>query len=108
MSNFFEIENLGHNEEAFTTLFQNKVVKVERIVSRGQTSPEDFYYDQDEGEWLLLLEGKAEIDYPDGKVTHLKKGDTLYLPPHKLHRVNHTSNPTLWLAIFVKEKDEQI
>lgn len=108
MTNFFDIETLGHEEESFSQLFDNQVIKIERIVSRGQASSEGFYYDQEDGEWLIVLEGEAEIGYPDKTVTHLKKGDTLYLPPHKLHRVNKTSNPTLWLAVFIKsKKDEQ-
>lgn len=108
MTNFFEIENLGHNEESFFSLFENQAIKIERIVSRAQASEEGFYYDQEDGEWLLVLEGEAEIGYPDKTVTRLKKGDTLYLPPHQLHRVNKTTNPTLWLAVFIKnKKDEQ-
>lgn len=108
MTNFFEIDTLGETEEAFMTFLETNNVKIERIVSRGQTSEKGFYYNQEEGEWIIVLEGEAELGYPDGSTTLLKKGDTLYLPPHKRHRVNKTTNPTLWLAVFIKnEKNEQ-
>lgn len=31
-------------------------LRIERIVSPGHASPEGFRYDQDDGEWVLLLE----------------------------------------------------
>lgn len=49
-TNFFDTMKLGHLEEDFTTFFETSQLKIERIVTRGQTSPKDFYYDQEDGE----------------------------------------------------------
>ena len=101
-TNFFDTTKLGHLEEDFTTFFENTQVKIERIVTRGQTSPKDFYYDQEDGEWILILEGEAELSFSEKKCLTLKKGEGLYLPPHQKHRVSAVSEYVLWLAVFVK------
>ena len=87
-------------EEAFTVLLQQGPVRIERIVSNGHASPEDFWYDQDEHEWVLLLEGEAEIEFADGERVWLTRGDALNLPAQTRHRVTFTSRPAIWLAVF--------
>ena len=32
-------------------------VKVERIISKGHKSPANFWYDQDQNEWVIILKG---------------------------------------------------
>ena len=102
-TNFFDTMKLGHLEEDFTTFFETSQLKIERIVTRGQTSPKDFYYDQEDGEWVLVLEGEAELSFSDNSSVTLKKGESLYLPPHQKHRVSAVSDYVLWLAVFVKD-----
>ena len=34
-------------------------IRIERIVSRGHTSPPDFWYDQPQAEWVIVLAGSA-------------------------------------------------
>ncbi len=87
-------------EEVFTELLQHGAVRIERIVSNGQISPADFWYDQDEHEWVLLLTGAAEVELADGERVRLHPGDTLHLPAHTRHRVTFTAQPTVWLAVF--------
>ena len=87
--------------EWFETLFRvSGDVRVERIVSHGQTTPEGEWYDQDQDEWVALLEGSARIAYPDGREVALARGDQLFLPRHARHRVAYTSAPCVWLAVF--------
>ena len=74
--------------------------RIERIVSHGHTSPEGFWYDQDEDEWVLILQGEARIGFPDGREIELKTGGCLLLPRHVRHRVAYTSTPCVWLAVF--------
>ena len=94
-------------DELVETLLQTAHVRIERIVSTGQSSPEGFWYDQDEGEWAILLRGEATIDF-GGEIglRRLRPGDYVFIPAHQKHRVVATSNkqPTVWLAVFVKEK----
>lgn len=102
------IDNLLKNipidkeSEIFNTLFQNRTLKIERIVSNGQTSPEDFWYDQREDEFVILLEGKGVIEFESGELHILEKGDYLHIPAHTKHRNSYTdtAKPTVWLALF--------
>jgi cupin 2 domain-containing protein len=88
------------HKEVFTELLQHEAVRIERIVSNGHTSPDGFWYDQDEHEWVLLLEGEAAIECADGQQVRLTRGDALNLPAHTRHRVTFTSCPAIWLAVF--------
>lgn len=83
-----------------TERLRQDAVRIERIVSNGHASPEGFWYDQDEQEWVLLLEGEAEIEFAKSEPVHLTRGDTLNLPAHTRHRVASTSRPAVWLAVF--------
>ncbi|MBN0989459.1 cupin domain-containing protein [Amphritea pacifica] len=87
--------------ELFTTLLENNHLKIERIVSRGHHSPENYWYDQDQHEWILLIQGTAQIGYPDSQSRTLHCGDYLHIPAHRRHRVEWTSpnEDTIWLAI---------
>jgi cupin 2 domain-containing protein len=90
-------------DELFATLLDAAGIHVERIVSHGHTSPEDFWYDQSEREWVVVLKGAARLRFDDG-VVELKAGDSVNIPAHKKHRVEWTTpdEPTLWLAVFYK------
>jgi cupin 2 domain-containing protein len=90
--------------EHFDTLFTGANARIERIVSWGQASPPDFWYDQAQGEWVALLSGQAHLRLrePDETV-HLGAGDWLWIAPHRRHRVDWTDPgaATVWLAVFV-------
>ena len=92
-------------EELVTILVLNQNVKIERIVSDGHTSAEDFWYDQEQNEWVLLMSGSAALSIEkDSGVerVELNSGDHLLIPAHQRHRVESTSNTekTVWLAVF--------
>ena len=88
------------SEELIETIAGNKNVRIERIVSHGHASQEGFWYDQDEDEFVLLVEGEAELEFEDGTM-HLKPGDYLTIVAHRKHRVKWTTpeQPTIWLAV---------
>ena len=102
--NLFENIPESAPEEVFTELLSAEGVRVERIVSFGQVSPEGFWYDQPENEWILLLEGSATLAFQEKPSVDLKPGDYLKLPARCRHRVEKTSEKcrTVWLAIFYK------
>jgi len=89
------------SEELFTTLIEKPGMKLERIVSDGHASPKNFWYDQPQNEWILLLSGSAVLRVGKKKV-ELKTGDCLLLPAHQKHRIESTSKTekTVWLALF--------
>ena len=88
--------------ELFTTLLEAASVRIERIVSHGHASPPDFWYDQDQHEWVLVLKGTARLRFEgDEQPVKLKTGDFINIPAHKKHRVEWTTpeEPTIWLAV---------
>lgn len=89
-------------EELTETLLQASSVRIERIVSNGHASDEGFWYDQDEYEWVLVIQGEASIEFDKGDTEYMTQGDYLLIPAHKKHRVKATSEQekTIWLAIF--------
>jgi cupin 2 domain-containing protein len=92
------------SQETFETLAQGNGVRIERIVSHGHSSPEGFWYDQPQAEWVVVLKGEAKllIEGEPAPVL-LKVGDHLTIPAHIKHRVEWTTpaEPTIWLAVFI-------
>ncbi|MGW7771528.1 cupin domain-containing protein [Pseudomonas machongensis] len=89
--------------EQFDELLRRPGLRIERIVSSGQCSPPDFWYDQAEGEWVVVLTGSAGLRLEHESETRvLKAGDHLDIPPHCRHRVEWTQADatTVWLAVF--------
>lgn len=92
-------------EEKIELLLQTDAVRIERIVSKGQVSAENFWYDQKEDEFVLLLKGGAALQFEGEKQARfLAAGDYLLIPAHCRHRISWTSpkTETIWLAVFAK------
>lgn len=109
MKNLFQQLPDATTEEVLQTLLETGSVRIERIVSQGQASPEDFWYDQEEDEWVAVLQGAAVVEIVgEAEPRRLQPGDTLYLPAHCRHRVAWTDpdQPTVWLAFFWRSKGE--
>ena len=89
-------------EEVFENLLVSDKVRVERILSKGHSSPATGWYDQSENEWVLILQGQGTIAFESGEVVDLKVGDFVHIEAHQKHRVLRTSEDdvTVWLAIF--------
>ena len=87
--------------EKLKYMFNKEDIKIERIVSQGHTSPTDFWYNQDENEFVILLSGSAKIVFENSTIT-LNEGDYLLIEAHQKHRVTYTSKEpkAVWLAIF--------
>ena len=94
----------SHSRELVTILAQSQSVRVEHIISRGQVSPPDFWYDQKEHELVILLRGRAKLmfDREWSPEETLERGDWVLIPPHQRHRVTYTTpdEDTIWLAVF--------
>jgi cupin 2 domain-containing protein len=89
-------------EEQFLPLLAAADVRVERIVSRGHASPQGYWYDQPQGEWVVVLAGTAGVQFEGETAARtLRRGDYLYIPGHVRHRVAWTdaNEPTVWLAV---------
>lgn len=90
-------------EEQAAVLLETGSLRVERIVSTGQISPPGFWYDQEEDEWVTVLQGSAQLETEDGPIV-LQRGDSCFLPAHFRHRVSFTSTEPacIWLCVFSK------
>jgi cupin 2 domain-containing protein len=89
-------------DELVTILAESPNLRIERIVSTGQASPPGFWYDQDRAEAVLLLRGRAGLEFEGETAPRvLEAGDWLTIPAHRRHRVAWTDpdRPTVWLAI---------
>ena len=88
--------------EQFSELLKRPGLRIERIVSTGQCSPPDFWYDQPDGEWVLLIQGAARLRFADeAEARQLTAGDFVDIAPHRRHRVDWTpvGEITIWLAV---------
>jgi cupin 2 domain-containing protein len=88
-------------EEIFETLLDTPQCRIERIVSDGQTSAPDYWYDQPGDEWVLLVQGAATLAFDDGRTLALRDGDWVHIPAGCRHRVAATAARTVWLAIHL-------
>eukprot|EP01096_Ripella_sp_DP13-Kostka_P004094 TRINITY_DN16145_c0_g1_i1.p1 TRINITY_DN16145_c0_g1~~TRINITY_DN16145_c0_g1_i1.p1 ORF type:complete len:152 (+),score=44.62 TRINITY_DN16145_c0_g1_i1:8-463(+) len=119
-------------DEVFSSLLEMQTEKggkvlIERIVSRQHSSPEGFWYDQKQTEWVMVVRGSAileiqhdagvlgknpEEEVEEGQEKEIEKidlgpGDYVHIPPHLPHRVSATDalSDTIWLAIHVFPSD---
>ena len=100
--NIFDLPDPLPNDEVFTDLISADRVRIERIVSSGQTTPKGEWYDQDNDEWVALIQGVAVLEYENGEKLRLSAGDHLLIPAHRRHRVDFTSEKPhcIWIAVF--------
>jgi cupin 2 domain-containing protein len=83
-------------------LLDNGHVKISRIVSHSFDSPENFWYDQADDEWVIVLRGSAALEFAGGEIVELAEGDYLTIERHVKHRVARTSAETVWLAVHFR------
>lgn len=89
--------------EVFTPLLERGGVRIERIVSHGQATPEDTPFVQDAGEWVVVLRGSAALRIEGQAEVSLVPGDHVFIPGGTRHWVTRTDpdGPTLWLAVHL-------
>src|SRR3974377_2522563 len=99
---FADVSSASAGEESCSEIFAQPGLKIERIVSQGQASPPEFWYDQAWNEWVIVLKGGATLQFEDEPATRaLGEGDYVFIPARKGHRVEGTDpkQPTVWLAL---------
>lgn len=89
-------------DEIFEDLVITPNVRIERILSQGHSSPEQGWYDQNENEWVIVLQGTGTLVFEDGRHIVLNAGDYINIPAHDKHKVASTDEEqvTVWLAVF--------
>jgi len=99
---FADVSAACAGEEAFSEIFTQPGLKIERIISQGQASAPEFWYDQAWNEWVIVLKGSAILQFEDEPATRaLSEGDYVLIPARKRRRVEWTDpqRPTVWLAV---------
>lgn len=97
MNNLFIPNTDNPSEEILESLLQLPNIKIQKITSHGQTSDE--WYEQEEDEWVVIIEGEGELTFEDGRVIRLGKGEYIHIPRMQKHKVTYCASPTIWLAI---------
>jgi len=102
MNNILDSIPKDLSNEVFEDLVTSDKVKIERIISKGHTSPDIGWYDQEQSEWVIVIAGSAIIGFDDKPSVTLKTGDYLNIPAHQKHKVAWTDPDveTVWLAVF--------
>ena len=100
-NNIFDQLPKDLKEEVFEEIINSENIKIERIVSKGHTSPKSGWYEQSKNEWIILLQGEAVLSFDDTSEIRLKAGDYLNIPACSKHKVSWTKpdKETIWLAI---------
>lgn len=99
--NLFKSLPTDLSSETFDEVLLNNNIRIERIVSQGHTSPATGWYDQEDNEWVLVLQGVGTVLFEDGREVTLQQGDYLHIPAHAKHKVSWTDPDaqTIWLAV---------
>ncbi|HZZ26939.1 MAG TPA: phosphoribosylaminoimidazole carboxylase [Pirellulales bacterium] len=90
-------------EELVQTLLRAPAVQIVRVVSQGHASPDGFWYDQDENEFVVLISGAARLMFEDqAEPLEMVAGSCVNIPAHRRHRIDWTdpAQPTVWLGVF--------
>ena len=101
--NIYNIKSVlpkSSDPEKVDILFDGSVL-VERIISTGQQSPTEGWYEQEKDEFVLLLSGAAKLEFENNEFIALSTGDYILIPAKKKHKVIFTSSnpPCVWLTI---------
>ena len=102
LDNLYRQVPLQFGDEFSENLISTENMRLARIVSMGHASPEGFWYDQPDQEWVAVLKGEAQLRF-DGQAESImmRPGDHIIIPAHRKHRVEWTTaeEPTIWLAL---------
>ncbi|MCP4970218.1 MAG: cupin [Arcobacter sp.] len=103
--NLLENIVIDKENEKIEDILKTRNIRIERIISNGQSTEEDFWYDQEENEFVILLEGNAILEIKeDNKIKQIElvKNEYINIKANVKHRVKYTdsNNPTIWLTIF--------
>lgn len=96
--------NIPHHlpDEIFENIILTGGIKIERILSKGHCSPEGHWYNQEKNEWVMVLKGRAGLQFKQNEnIIEMQPGDYINIPAHCEHRIEwtHSEEETIWLAI---------
>jgi len=108
MSSLFDDVPGPREQERVEVLLDRPDLRLERVISTGQATPDGIWYDQEEDEWVAIVRGRAGLRFEDEtRVRILEPGDHLLISAHRRHRVEWTdaTEPTIWLALHIAARE---
>ena len=99
MENLYNINEYPISAEISELIVSNPNVRIERIISPAHFVSD--WFDQDENEYVILLQGQAVLEYEDGVKVELTAGNSLIIAAHQKHRLVDTSEEPLciWMCV---------
>lgn len=99
--NIYSVEGVAKDKEfSELILSADGEFKMERVISFGHPSPDGFWYDQLEDEWVLLAKGSAQIEFERGDIVDMIAGDYLVIMAGMRHKVTEVTEDAVWLGFF--------
>ncbi|MGB3694967.1 MAG: cupin domain-containing protein [Spirulinaceae cyanobacterium] len=100
-NNLFDKIPTNLENEVFEQLVKSDHIRIERIISKGHTSPEFGWYEQKQNEWVIVLKGQAILSFANESSVNLQEGDYINIEAYKKHKVEWTDPniETIWLAV---------
>ncbi|MGC1248314.1 MAG: cupin domain-containing protein [Spirulinaceae cyanobacterium] len=100
-NNLFDKIPTNLENEVFEQLVKSYHIRIERIISKGHTSPEFGWYEQKQNEWVIVLKGQAILSFANESSVNLQEGDYINIEAYKKHKVEWTDPniETIWLAV---------
>jgi cupin 2 domain-containing protein len=89
--------------EVVQALAGSKKLRLERIVSTGQVTPEGVWLKDRRDEWVVVLKGKAVLRlWGSDRLMRMGAGDYVLIPRNTRHRVEWTrpGRATVWVAVY--------
>jgi len=105
VGNIYSKASGAKQKEIFRVLASNSYLRIERIVSCGQKTPENTWLSEKYDEWVLVLKGAGKLSFKiKSRTVSLKEGDYVFIPANTPHRVEWTPprRKTIWLAVCAK------
>ena len=103
-TNLFDLSQLPETGEFAEEILHYRNIAIKRIVSSDRLETNTFV--QEEAEWVMLLEGEAELVMGD-LCYNLTKGESLFIPPRTKHTIRDVKAGTIWLAIHIYDKESR-
>jgi cupin 2 domain-containing protein len=90
------------SREISQAILETAKLKIERIISYGQSTGKGKWLKEAQDEWVIVLKGSGRLRFRTGdRLIMLKAGDYVFIPANTPHRVDWSSprRNTIWLAV---------
>lgn len=89
-------------KEIVEQILSGKDFTLECITSKGDISPDGFWYDDDRYEWVMVTKGRGELEFFGGSRLMINEGEYYLIKPNERHRVSYTSEDCVWIALYYR------